>query len=161
MPQPHRVTGAPASFQVLRHALEQRSSRTTSLYLLVYAVVWAPPLLSRLVSLRSHAAPTFLLAAVEAVSRPIQGALNAALYGWSLPSIRDMYRRLLLGDDGADALRACNGTEPPGGYSPPDSDSVLPVVSSVLTSRDTVGAYAAERPVQPQALRQAVGQELG
>ena len=28
-----------------------------------------------------------------------------------------------LGDDGADALHACNGTEPPGGYSPPDSDS--------------------------------------
>ena len=32
----------------------------------------------------------YLLAVGEAVCMPLQGALNAAVYGWSLPSIRDM-----------------------------------------------------------------------
>ena len=35
-------------------------------------------------------APSFALAALEALCMPLQGALNAAVYGWSLPSIRDM-----------------------------------------------------------------------
>ena len=30
----------------------------------------------------------YLLAVGEAVCMPLQGALNAAVYGWSLPSIR-------------------------------------------------------------------------
>ena len=34
---------------------------------------------------------------------PLQGALNAAVYGWSLPSIRDVYRFMLLGTDSLEA----------------------------------------------------------
>jgi hypothetical protein len=61
------------------------------------------------------------------VCMPIQGALNAIVYGWSLPSIRDVYRTMLLGTEAVDAHRdlqvvpsdgslASNGS---GVYSPP------------------------------------------
>ena len=55
---------------------------------------------------------------------PLQGALNALVYGWSLPSIRDVYRTMLLGTDGLNSLQIAD--ERNGGpdvnrseYSPP------------------------------------------
>eukprot|EP00964_Phaeocystis_antarctica_P088902 scaffold56605_cov63-Phaeocystis_antarctica.AAC.2 len=108
---------------VRRHSRERRVSRTTSLYLLGFVIVWFPSLLRRLqvrqgaarrraaaavpttlggastdgapppaaawqVSYMKRSPAGYLLAVGEAVCMPLQGALNAAVYGWSLPSIR-------------------------------------------------------------------------
>ena len=51
--------------------------------------------------------PAFIAAAIEALCMPLQGALNAIVYGWSLPSIRDVYRTMLLGPDGLDSVMIC------------------------------------------------------
>ena len=40
-----------------------------------------------------------------ACAQPLQGAVNAVVYGWSLPSIREIYRSQLLGSDGLDAVQ--------------------------------------------------------
>ena len=119
---------------VLSHSRERRVSRITSLYLLGFAVVWLPSLICRT---QVFLSPTHTLtlppAALEALCMPLQGALNALVYGWSLPSIRDVYRTMLLGTDGLDALqithedRECSlGSL--GSYSPPDHDAGLPSV---------------------------------
>mmetsp|Transcript_26865 Transcript_26865/g.84358 ORF Transcript_26865/g.84358 Transcript_26865/m.84358 type:complete len:395 (-) Transcript_26865:193-1377(-) len=124
---------------VCRSATEARVSRSTSLYLLVFAVVWLPSLLVRLQVLVCGArrAPSYRLAALEAMCMPLQGALNAFVYGWSLPRIRDMYRTMLLGTDSLDAaavLAAAShyrlGSPPTSEYSPAE-DALLG-----LTPRD-------------------------
>lgn len=82
---------------------------------------------------------------------PLQGALNAIVYGWSLPSIRDVYRTMLLGTDSLDTVRIRHdkrlGAHPRGAYgdddeirgglpqpspsySPPDPHSGLPYVGA-------------------------------
>ena len=53
--------------------------------------------------------PPFVLLVLEAFCLPLQGALNALVYGWSLPSIRDVYRAMLLGTDGADGIGGGGG----------------------------------------------------
>ncbi|EOD41770.1 hypothetical protein EMIHUDRAFT_194276 [Emiliania huxleyi CCMP1516] len=92
---------------VCRSATEARVSRSTSLYLLVFAVVWLPSLL---------------------------GALNAFVYGWTWS---DRYRTMLLGTDSLDAaavLAAAShyrlGSPPTSEYSPAE-DALLG-----LTPRD-------------------------
>ena len=110
---------------VLSHSRERRVSRITSLYLLGFAIVWLPSLLCRLqVVLSPSHDPSYWLAALEALLMPLQGALNALVYGWSLPSIRDVYRTMLLGTDGLNSLQIAD--ERNGGpdvnrseYSPP------------------------------------------
>lgn len=84
---------------------ERRVTRTTGLYLLAFAFVWLPSLIKsvKVCFFDSHAG--FALAAAEAVCMPLQGALNAAVYGWSLPSIRDFFKSALLGYDSLDAGR--------------------------------------------------------
>jgi hypothetical protein len=47
-----------------------------------------PPAAAWQVSYMKRSAAGYLLAVGEAVCMPLQGALNAAVYGWSLPSIR-------------------------------------------------------------------------
>lgn len=117
---------------VLSHSRERRISRITSLYLLSFALVWMPSLLLRLKSLFVFAnQPAFIAAAIEALCMPLQGALNAIVYGWSLPSIRDVYRTMLLGPDGLDSVMICQSesalaSRSPS-YSPPDCE-VLPNV---------------------------------
>lgn len=148
----HAPLGAALAFNlliycaVLRNSRERRVSRTTSLYLLGFAVVWLPSFIARaqvVASGEEDAQPVLTLAVLEAACSPLQGALNAAVYGRSLPSIRDVYRRLLLGDDGLDVPNhsAPNGSESPGHYSPPDHDAMLPQVShnSAWESRAVVG----------------------
>ena len=117
---------------VLSHSCERRVSRITSLYLLSFTVVWLPSLVSRLTVLLSPTqSPVFLPAAFEALCMPLQGALNALVYGWSLPSIRDVYRTMLLGTDGLDVLQISPSdgypTNRSPSYSPPDHDANLPV----------------------------------
>jgi len=127
---------------VVRNSRERRVSRTTSLYLLAFVIVWLPTLASRLqVHASKSSTPAFWLAIMEAACSPLQGALNAAVYGWSLPSIRDVYRRLLLGDDGLDIHHSSNGGESPG-YSPPDSDAALPVVNAAASPCGRFGSPA-------------------
>jgi len=112
---------------VLLHSRERRVSRITSLYLLGFAVVWLPSLVCRLqAAFADDHKPVFVLALLEAVCMPLQGALNALVYGWSLPSIRDVYRTMLLGTDGLNdievdvgASRPNEAVSPSGNYSPP------------------------------------------
>lgn len=130
---------------VLANTRERRVSRITSLYLLSFAAVWLPSLLSRVqVALSASGRPAFALAALEAVCMPLQGALNACVYGWSLPSLRDLYRTMLLGADGLDgdggAGAGFGGGQERGGrgrydrspsYSPPEHpDAALPYVAA-------------------------------
>ena len=112
---------------VLAHSRERRVSRITSLYLLGFAVVWLPSLLCRLhVYLSGSKAPPFTLAALEAFCMPLQGALNALVYGWSLPAIRDVYRAMLLGTDrlelGDDRARPPSARPD---YSPPQPSTLI------------------------------------
>lgn len=93
-------------------------------------------------ALGSSGKPLFWLAALEAVCMPLQGALNACVYGWSLPSIRDVYRSMLLGTDSGDAMdltdasaeranRAGGRPAVSPSYSPPDHpDALLPHVEA-------------------------------
>ena len=127
---------------VLAHSRERRVSRITSLYLLGFAVVWLPSLLCRLqVFLSGSRAPPYALAALEAACMPLQGALNALVYGWSLPSIRDVYRTMLLGTDGIDTLQVSPSDPSLAGrspsYSPPDFEASfeasLPSVTSACS----------------------------
>ena len=109
---------------VLTHSRERRVSRITSLYLLGFAVVWLPSLICRTqVFLSESQAPPFMLAALKAVCMPLQGALNAVVYCWSLPSIRDVYRAMLLGTHGINSIgsddRLLSGQST---YSPPQPD---------------------------------------
>ena len=70
-----------------------------------------------------------------------QGALNALVYGWSLPSIRDVYRTMLLGTDGIDTLQVSPSDPSLAGrspsYSPPDFEASfeasLPSVTSACS----------------------------
>ncbi|KAL1511683.1 hypothetical protein AB1Y20_004973 [Prymnesium parvum] len=115
---------------VIHNSGERRVSRTTSLYLLGFAVVWTPSLISRLLfMLAPYESHSHVASIVEALCSPLQGALNALVYGWSLPSIRDVYRKLLLGEDEPDLARA-DGYESSGRYSPPDNDAALPQIHS-------------------------------
>ena len=111
---------------VRAHSREKRVSRTTSLYLLVAVVVWSPSLVRRLqMSVFDARRADFILAVLEAVCMPLQGALNAAVYGWSLPPILDACRFMLLGTDSIDAAadvqngQAASPTESTDSYSPP------------------------------------------
>lgn len=124
---------------VLRHSRQKRVSRITSLYLLGFAVVWLPSLLCRLqVALSPSHMLAFPFALLEAICMPLQGALNALVYGWSLPSIRDVYRNMLLGPDGlllADERSPSSGSgtsswyDPPSPFSPHEAfNSQLPAV---------------------------------
>ena len=166
---------------VLSHSRERRVSRITSLYLLGFAVVWLPSLICRT---QVFLSPTHTLtlppAALEALCMPLQGALNALVYGWSLPSIRDVYRTMLLGTDGLDALqithedRECSlGSL--GSYSPPDHDAGLPSVlqpyppppgslaclgGSVGSSGGGCGGAALPAGVSPLSAMGAVGEVL-
>ena len=91
---------------MLSHSRERRVSRITSLYLLGFSVCWLPSLICRLqVVLSPSHQPAFTFALLEAICMPRQGALNALVYGWSLPSIRDVYRTMLLGTDGLNSLQ--------------------------------------------------------
>lgn len=97
---------------VWRYSSERRVSRAASLYLLAFGVVWLPSLLSRamaLVGADDATAPSLALALLEAACMPAQGALNAAVYGWSLPAIRDMYRTMLLGVDAVEGVSIVRG----------------------------------------------------
>lgn len=118
---------------VLSHSRERRVSRITSLYLLGFTIVWLPSLISRLqVFLSPTGAIAFVPAAFEALCMPLQGALNALVYGWSLPSIRDVYRTMLLGTDGLDQLHVSPSESSiiarSPSYSPPDYEANLPSV---------------------------------
>jgi len=112
------------------HAAERRVSRTTSLYLLAFVVTWLPSLLVLLQVFAGGVGPkpSFPLAAVEAVCMPLQGALNAAVFAWSLPSVRDTYRTMLLGTDNINTgdiirnLSQLTPSPPESEYSPPTSD---------------------------------------
>jgi hypothetical protein len=128
---------------VLSHSRERRVSRITSLYLLGFTIVWLPSLICRLqVFLSPSHTPSFLSAALEALCMPLQGALNALVYGWSLPSIRDVYRTMLLGTDGLDALQISPSQDSMAvdsptsfcSYSPPEAiDANLPPVNGAAT----------------------------
>jgi hypothetical protein len=124
---------------VRRHSRERRVSRTTSLYLLGFVIVWFPSLLRRLqVSYMKRSAAGYLLAVGEAVCMPLQGALNAAVYGWSLPSIRDVYRFMLLGTDSLEAAdEARNQKQVP---SPAESaDSYTPPGAMEVSTKMELG----------------------
>jgi len=127
---------------VWRRATSRRVSRATSLYLLAFGVVWLPSLLVRAQAMLGLA-PAFPLAVLEAVCMPLQGALNAAVYGWSLPRIRDMYRTMLLGTDSLDAsiLRRA-----PSEYSPPTS---LALSGSSAKPASEVALPTAQRGAEP------------
>mmetsp|Transcript_32642 Transcript_32642/g.81171 ORF Transcript_32642/g.81171 Transcript_32642/m.81171 type:complete len:410 (-) Transcript_32642:72-1301(-) len=84
---------------------ERRVTRTTSLYLLAFAFVWLPSLTKAIKVYFFDRHAGFGLAAAEAICMPLQGALNAAVYGWSLPSIRDFYKSMFVGYDSLDARR--------------------------------------------------------
>jgi hypothetical protein len=84
---------------------ERRVTRTTSLYLLAFAFVWLPSLTKAIKVYFFDMHAGFVLAAAEAICMPLQGALNAAVYGWSLPSIRDFYKSMFLGYESLDARR--------------------------------------------------------
>jgi len=118
---------------VLSHSREKRVSRITSLYLLGFTIVWLPSLVSRLqVVVSPTKTPAFVPSALEALCMPLQGALNALVYGWSMPSIRDVYRSMLLGTDGLDTLQVSPSesslvSRSPS-YSPPDLAANLPAV---------------------------------
>lgn len=196
-----------------RRANSRRVSRTTSLYLLVFGVVWAPSLLVRVqvLVLGPARAPSFPLAALEALCMPLQGecvpprspnhatanhsspthscathasatrrrqhalqkgrsamrcplssphagALNAAVYGWSLPRIRDMYRTMLLGIDSLDAasiLRPNSAAIRPSGtptseYSPPTSRALSEHSSGAKHATGARGQGGRGRHVQPK-----------
>jgi hypothetical protein len=107
---------------VVHHSRERRVTRMTSYILLGFAIVWLPSLAARAQVFflappaRPHGAPSshpnhdpnsssFALAALVAACEPLQGALNALVFGCSLPSIRDVYRALLLGPEGIDQVR--------------------------------------------------------
>ena len=123
---------------VLSHSRERRVSRITSLYLLGFTVVWLPSLGAQLQAMLSSThEPDFVPAALEALFMPLHGALNALVYGWSLPSIRDVYRTMLLGTDGMDALQSSPSesslvSRSPS-YSPPEFEAHLPSVNSPRT----------------------------
>ena len=54
---------------------------------------------------------------------PLQGALNAVVYGWSLPSIRDVYRAMLLGTHGMKSIGSDDRLlSRQSSYSPPQPD---------------------------------------
>jgi len=141
---------------VARHASERRVSRITSLYLLGLALVWLPTLLRRasvllgLAAEGSHGALPYGLALLEAACMPLQGALNALVYGWSLPAIRDVYRTMLLGTDGGLVVTdvAPNGGARVGAYAPPEPVSggygyaALPAAAPVCNGVSG-GAHAA------------------
>jgi hypothetical protein len=83
-PSPRRIEPSPPTVQsiyalVWRRAHSRRVSRFTSLYLLVFGVVWAPSLLVRVqvILLGPAHAPSFPLAALEALCMPLQGEGNA------------------------------------------------------------------------------------
>lgn len=105
---------------------ERRVTRTTSLYLLAFVFVWLPSLTKAIKVYFFDMHAGFVLAAAEAICMPLQGALNAAVYGWSLPSIRDFYKSLFLGYESLDRRRGSrtSSRSPSSPYerqSPPDS----------------------------------------
>lgn len=142
---------------VLAHSRERRVSRITSLYLLGFAVVWLPSLLCRfMVFLSGSKAPPYALAALEAACMPLQGALNALVYGWSLPSIRDVYRAMLLGTDSLEIERE----RPPSvqsDYSPPQPPAVA---CSIAPASGPRASAAVSMPPQQPASRSQVASQM-
>lgn len=125
---------------------ERRVTRTTSLYLLAFAFVWLPSLTKAIKVYFFDRHAGFALAAAEAICMPLQGALNAAVYGWSLPSIRDFYKSMFLGYDSIDASqgprRSHSSSRSPSSWH--DDDAVGPISADPSESNDIVGAGADE-----------------
>lgn len=130
---------------VLSHSRERRVSRITSLYLLGFGVVWLPSLVCRLqAAFAVDHEPAFALALVEAVCMPLQGALNALVYGWSLPSIRDVYRTMLLGTDGLNHIHIADERTSSGqydSYSPSGASYTPPACAWPAIHAYAGGAY--------------------
>ncbi|KAG8458890.1 hypothetical protein KFE25_004224 [Diacronema lutheri] len=127
---------------------ERRVTRTTSLYLLAFAFVWLPSLTKAIKVYFFDLHAGFALAAAEAICMPLQGALNAAVYGWSLPSIRDFYKSLFLGYESLDArrgpVRSHSSSRSPSSRHDDESTPPAPVAESPPLDAEQPGAFAAE-----------------
>ena len=101
---------------VIRRSAGRRISQQMSLFLLAFAIVWLPPLISR-VQVLVWGAPNFEISLLVALCMPLQGLLNAVIYCWALPTIREMYRNTLLGVDSTDSNAVLKSESSPSDYS--------------------------------------------
>lgn len=94
---------------------EKRLARLVSLFALAFSAAWGPSVTRAVGSLAFGKPVGHVVLTLEALCAPLHGALNACVYGSSLPSIWDYFRSITLGlDDNVDALDRSSEYSPGG-----------------------------------------------